>query len=185
MLSPSAGEPGRFIYADPPYPGHAWRYRNQASFGGEVDHAALIRSLVDQRPTGWALSTSSAALREVLPLCPVGAKVCAWVKPNGAHGAGVCSRWEPLIVVGGRATVTVRDWLLAMPARGGGDLVGRKPLAFCAWLFDVMGMQPGDELVDLFPGSGVVSKAWASLSDQRRCSSNDGRSSTRDVAETR
>jgi len=25
-------------------------------------------------------------------------------------------------------------------------------------------MQPGDELVDLFPGTGVVTRAWAELS---------------------
>jgi hypothetical protein len=41
--------------------------------------------------------------------------------------------------------------------------MGRKPLAFCAWLFDLLGMRPGDELEDLFPGTGIVSKAWASL----------------------
>ena len=33
-------------------------------------------------------------------------------------------------------------------------LVGVKPVDFCAWLFDVLGAQVGDELIDLFPGSG-------------------------------
>lgn len=47
---------------------------------------------------------------------------------------------------------------------GGGDLPGRKPLAFCAWLFNCLGLEPGDELVDVFPGTGVVSRAWAELS---------------------
>jgi hypothetical protein len=27
-------------------------------------------------------------------------------------------------------------------------------------LFEVLNAQPGDELVDLFPGSGAVQKAW-------------------------
>ena len=58
-----------------------------------------------------------------------------------------------------------------MPARGGGDLIGRKPLAFCAWLFEAMGMLPGDELVDLFPGTGIVGRAWAELS---RSAERDG-----------
>ncbi len=60
-----------------------------------------------------------------------------------------------------------------MPARGGGDLIGRKPLAFCAWLFEALGMLPGDELVDLFPGTGIVGRAWAELS---RSAERDGTS---------
>lgn len=168
--STPAGPPGVFAYADPPYPGHAWRYRDQSSFGGEVDHRKLIASLVDARLAGWALSTSSAALREVLPLCPEGARVTAWVKPIPPTGAGLCVRWEPLIVVGGRATHhPVRDWLSAAPARGGdSDLVGRKPLAFAAFLFEVLGMGPGDTLVDLFPGSRAISRAWLSLGAGRQ-----------------
>jgi hypothetical protein len=31
---------------------------------------------------------------------------------------------------------------------------------FCFWLFDLMGMKPGDDLVDLFPGTGGVMRAW-------------------------
>ncbi len=168
MVGPGAGPGLRFAYADPPYPGHAWRYADQASYAGEVDHAALVASLVDRQRrgelAGWALSTSAAALAVVLPLAPT-VKVCAWVKPIGVFGAGVCSRWEPVLVSGGRALHPVRDWLSAQPAKlAGSDLVGRKPLAFCGWLFDLLGMVPGDELEDLFPGSGVVGQAWASLS---------------------
>ncbi len=82
---------------------------------------------------------------------------------------GPHNTWEPLVVVGGRRRRPgVRDWLSAQPARGGlregDDLMGRKPLEFCAFLFRVLGMQPGDELVDLFPGTGVVSAAWAEVS---------------------
>jgi hypothetical protein len=57
-----------------------------------------------------------------------------------------------------------RDWLRAMPARGEGTLPGRKPIAFCAWLFDLLGMRPGDTLVDMFPGTGMVGRAWTELS---------------------
>jgi hypothetical protein len=97
--------------------------------------------------------------------------VCAWLKPIGActltHGLHNC--WEPLIVVGGRQRRPgVRDWTVAQPARGGGSLPGRKPIAFCAWLFDCLGMQLGDELVDLFPGTGIVS-AWSELSAGTVC----------------
>ena len=161
----------RFCYSDPPYPGLSSKYyRDEPSFAGEVDHAALIASLTAAGYAGWALSTSSKALRDVLPLCPPGARVCAWVKPIGVPPAtnGIHSTWEPLIVVGGRQRPPgVRDWLSAQPARLGGEtLMGRKPIAFCAWLFDLLGMVPGDELVDLFPGTGVVGRAWAELSSR-------------------
>lgn len=157
----------RFKYADPPYPGlSAKYYGDEPTFAGEVDHVQLIASLVDSGCDGWALSTSSKALRAILPLCPPEARVCAWVKPIGVPPAtrGLHSTWEPLIVVGGRQRQPgVRDFLSAQPARGGGSLPGRKSIAFCAWLFNCLGMQAGDELEDLFPGTGVVGRAWASL----------------------
>ena len=63
----------RFAYADPPYPGTARRYYgDQATFAGEVDHAALVASLVDAGYDGWALSTSAKALGDVIKLCPAG-----------------------------------------------------------------------------------------------------------------
>jgi hypothetical protein len=158
----------RFAYADPPYPGTSSKYyRDRPGFAGEVDHAALVASLRAARYDGWALSTSAKALRDVLPLCPEGARVCPWVKPIAPCPStfGLHNTWEPLIVVGGRQRRPGRrDWLRAMPARGWGDLPGRKPLAFCAWLFDCLGMVSGDVLDDLFPGSGAVARAWAEVS---------------------
>lgn len=95
------------------------------------------------------------------------------MKPHGACPAtyGLHNCWEPLIIVGGRQLQPgIRDWLSALPARRGGDLIGRKPIAFCAWLFDCLGMQPGDELEDWFPGTGIVGTTWRELSlvDERR-----------------
>lgn len=172
VVSSGAGSPGRFAYADPPYPGLSKRYyQHEATYAGEVDHTALVSLLQERRYTGWALSTSSKALRQVLPLCPAGARVAAWVKPIGVPPAtlGMHATWEPVIVVGGRKRRPgVRDWLAAQPARGGGTLMGRKPLAFCAWLFTLLGMQPGDQLDDLFPGTGIVSRAWSQLSPAAR-----------------
>lgn len=158
-------------YADPPYPGLAARYyAKETTFAGEVDHAELLRALAD-RYDGWALSTSAKTLRIVLPLCPPEARVCAWVKPIGASPRtfGVHNSWEPLIVVPGRQLRPgKRDWLAAQPARRGGTLMGRKPLAFCAWLFELLGLLPGDELIDLFPGTGVITRAWRELSFKSR-----------------
>lgn len=158
----------RFGYADPPYPGTARKYYgNDPNYAGEVDHGELIASLEASGYDGWALSTSQKALRAVLALCPPEAHVCPWVKPHGAsprsHGLHNC--WEPLIVVGGRQRPPgKRDWLSALPARGGGTLPGRKPVAFCAFLFDCLGMVAGDELDDLFPGSGIITRAWQEVS---------------------
>lgn len=167
------GEPGtplRFCYADPPYPGRARRYYGgEESFAGEVDFPALIASLgvPGGAYAGWALSTSMDSLRALLPLCPETARVAAWTKPIAASpltfGSHNC--WEPVIYCAGRRLRPgVRDHLSAQPARFGGELPGRKPLAFCAWLFALLGMQPGDELVDLYPGTGIVSRAWRELS---------------------
>lgn len=159
-----ASHPLRLAYADPPYPGLAKRYYGrEPTYAGEVDHAALIASL-KYSYDGWALSTSSKALRDVLQLCPPEAHVCPWVKPIGVSSRtrGLHSTWEPLIVVPAREIEPgVRDWLRAMPARGGGSLMGRKPGEFCAFLFRALGALPGDTLDDLFPGTGIVGRAWS------------------------
>ena len=154
-------------YADPPYPGLSKRYYgSEPTFAGEVDHVALIASLEASGYDGWALSTSAKALRWILPLCPEGALVCPWVKPKGVSSRtrGLHNTWEPLIVHRGRRVRPGRpDFLSAPPARGGGKLMGRKPIAFCAFLFDALGLQAGDTFVDLFPGSGIVGMAASSL----------------------
>lgn len=155
--------PLKIAYADPPYPGTSYTYyKNESTFAGEVDHPALIASLL-QGYDGWALSTSSGSLSDVLPLCPKDIRLCAWVKPIGVSSRtrGLHNTWEPLIVKPARGLCPgKRDWLRAMPARGGGELMGRKPLAFCSFLFDALGMLPGDTFDDLFPGTGIVMRAW-------------------------
>lgn len=156
-----------FVYADPPYPGTARKYYgDQPTYKGEVDHVELLRRITEQNPCGWALSTSEPSLRWLLPLCPQGVEVCPWVKPIGVPPAtyGRHNTWEPVLVWGGRRIQPgIRDWLDAQPARLWGDLPGRKPIAFCAWLFDLLGMVPGDQLVDMFPGTGMVARAWKEL----------------------
>jgi hypothetical protein len=156
-------------YADPPYPGLAKRYYGrEPTYGGEVDHAALVARLSSEFD-GWALSTSARALRDVLPLCPETARVCSWTKPHtpSPRTFGIHNCWEPVIVVPGRRRRPgVRDHLSALPARKGGTLPGRKPIAFCAWLFELLALAPGDELVDVFPGTGIVGRAWDELSSK-------------------
>ena len=161
----------RLAYADPPYPGQAARhYRDHPDYAGEVDLAALIAQLADY--DGWVLHTSSVALRDVLPLCPSDVRVMAWVKPFAAFRANipVAYAWEPVLVkvarkqqVNGR--VVMRDYI-ACPIAMKRGLTGAKPEAVCRWCLEVMGAQRHDELHDLFPGTGAVSRAWQSWQSQ-------------------
>lgn len=157
-------------YADPPYPGLAKKYYgDRPDYAGEVDHRKLIFDLVSWYD-GWALSTSWAALREVLPLCPENVHVCAWVKPIGVSSKtkGLHCTWEALIVKPCRElTPGKRDFLIAQPAKGGGSLMGRKPIKFCAFLFEAIGALPGDHFDDIYPGSGIVSKCWREFCRQK------------------
>lgn len=168
----------RFAYADPPYIGQARKhYKGHADFGGEVDHLDLLRQLSEF--DGWALSASAPSLQELLPMCPKGVRVMPWVKPFCAFKKNVnpAYAWEPVIVkLGRRRTakqVTVRDWVAECITLQKG-LSGAKPIGFCYWLFDVLNIQPEDSLQDLFPGTGVVSRAlelWRStetLVEERR-----------------
>ena len=165
----------RIAYADPPYPGQAARhYRHDPSgiVAAEVDHASLIARLSAEYPDGWALSTSSAALQHVLALCPPDVRIGAWVKPFAVFKPNVnpAYAWEPVIWRGGRmkrsrAELTVRDWVSAGIIMRGGTH-GSKPETFCYWLFNVLGLQAGDTLDDLFPGSRRVSRAWSRYQQQ-------------------
>lgn len=158
----------RFAYADPPYPGTAHKRYGLA----EVDHAALLEALVVGYPDGWALSTNSQSLGLVLPLCPSDVRVLAWVKPSVLPvSGGLCYCWEPVILRGGRPFVPHqiwrRDWVEA-DRRGDMAFRGAKPDIFCRWLFDCLNAEPGDELDDLYPGSGAVGRAWAKYQAQTR-----------------
>jgi len=179
-------KPLRMAYADPPYPGLAKRYYgDQPNYAGEVDHEALIASLRTSYD-GWALSTSMKALRWILPLCPEEAHVYPWVKPTGAprRSRGLHNKWEPLIVVPGRELTPGKpDFLLAQPARFGGTLPGRKPPRFVAFLFDALGLLPGDTFDDLFPGTGIVSRTWALFASAKQYSGDTSEQYSGDTSE--
>lgn len=163
----------RFAYADPPYEGMASRYSREARAvnreASEVDHPTLIVRLRDEFPDGWALSCKTNSLRGLLPLCPDDVRVLAWLKPfvPAYRGVRPIYSWEPVILVGGRArerTLLVRDSLVLsprmglMPRKTTGPL-GAKPPVFCRWILDALGYDPAlDEMVDLFPGSGVMGR---------------------------
>jgi hypothetical protein len=163
----------RLAYADPPYPGQSKRhYGDHPDYAGEVDHAALVESLLAY--DGWALSTSNKAMRDILALCPKDVRVCAWCKPIAPpfRGQGVYG-WEPVIVHWARPPASdLRDTLTVSPEqytfrpKPDGYVTGAKPPAFCRWLFAWLGATPDDEFTDIFPGSRAVTDAWAQFAAQ-------------------
>jgi hypothetical protein len=156
-------------YADPPYPGQAHLYADHADYAGEVDHAALLAEL--RLYDGYCLHTSSPALPDVLALWggefgADGERIMAWVKPFAAFKSNisVAYAWEPVIVKACRKPVVgghlvMRDYVVERITTRRG-LAGAKPDAVCCWLFEVLGMRRDDTLVDLFPGTGAVGRAF-------------------------
>jgi hypothetical protein len=161
----------RLGYADPPYPGQAWRlYRDHPDYAGEVDHAALVAELGGF--DGWVLHTSSPALGDVLGLITAagitGYRIGSWVKPFAAfkRNIPVAYAWEPVIFKPARpATVhrldglVSRDWI-SEPITLRRKLAGAKPERVAWWCFEIIGADPADNLVDMYPGTGAVSAAW-------------------------
>lgn len=109
----------------------------------------LVARLVLEYPDGWALSCPASALRTLLPVCPEGVRVLAWVRPSGD--------WEPLLVCGGRPSprALTHDWTnVAGNARG-------RPEEFFHWVFRVLNLQPDDDFQPIPLRGGVVAHAWA------------------------
>lgn len=180
----------RFAYADPPYLGCCKLYDHYHPDGRCWDdvetHRLLIERLCDEYPDGWAMSASSPSQRALLPLCPDDVRVAPWVKPFASFKPNVnpAFTWEPVIFRGGRKhdryDPTVKDHFIledsaltqllkemldptlvvveSITLKKG--LTGAKPEKFCFKVFDLLGMEPEDEIADLFPGTGIVTQAW-------------------------
>jgi hypothetical protein len=164
----------RLAYADPPYLGCCGLYghRHEEPYGCWDDpetHRQLMVNLYAHYE-GWAMSLSSTSLQDLLPLLPVGpvrARIGAWVKPFAAYKANVriAYTWEPVIFRPGRdrsadGAPVGRDFI-AEPITLARGLTGAKPDRVCRWLLDLLGYLDGDEVVDLFPGTGALGKVLA------------------------
>lgn len=164
----------RFAYADPPYLGLSVKFYGHlhaeaAEYDRPEAHKALIERLCDEFD-GWALSLHTPVLKTMLDFCPNDVRIGAWVKPFASFKKNVTRAWawEPIILRGGRPIPTtqrtVRDWIEApavaenITMRKG--FQGAKPAAVTRWIFDWWNMQPDDEFVDMFPGSGAVQSAY-------------------------
>jgi hypothetical protein len=161
----------KIAYADPPYIGCAGMYADHPDYDGEVDHAVLVERLLTY--DGFILHSHVPGLKTLLAMMPEDARVMAWVKPFAAFKANVsvAYAWEPVLIRAARKPVVteriiMRDWI-SEPITLKRGLVGAKPAAVCKWAFALVGAQPGDELYDMFPGTGAVTRAWEEwLTDQ-------------------
>lgn len=162
----------RFAYADPPYLGCGKKhYRNhhaEASIWDDPEaHRKLIERLRDEWPDGWALSASASSLPVLIPMLPSKHRICVWVKTFAVFrvNVGVAYAWEPVILVGGRLRTrqqrTIRDWFEHPVILQGKVIPGAKPPGVVHWMLDLLNVQVGDEVTDLFPGSGIVGKCVA------------------------
>jgi hypothetical protein len=172
----------KVAYADPPYLGCAKKYYEkgrpgQAGHARAKDyddpetHVQLVKSLIKEFPDGWALSCNTRMLKLIFPYLPEKIRVGAWVKAYGPFKKNVnpAYLWEPVIFCGGRPRLNkkpyIYDWHVAQVCSGP-FFMGRKPESFSFWVFEMLGMEPVDQLIDLFPGSGAVSRAWESYCRQ-------------------
>lgn len=172
----------RIGYADPPYPGCAHLYKHHKDYAGEVDHKQLIERLQDEFD-GWVLHTHIPGLRmmERRGWIPNDVRLCAWFKSFAAYkrNVSVAYAWEPVIIKQSRKPevskrIIYRDFIevpdcIKEPITMKRGLTGAKPAKVCQWAFELIGIWPDDELADLFPGTGAVTRAW----DEWRCFFND------------
>ena len=161
----------KLAFADSPYLGCCSYYghRHEEPWGcwdETATHYALLSHL-DENFDGWAYCMTSTSLASIMVLAPAGTRVAAWVKPFAAYKRNVriAYTWEPVLFRPGRdrsseGAPVGRDHL-AEPITLRKGLTGAKPERFCRWVLDLLGYVDGDELVDLFPGTGVMGHVLA------------------------
>ncbi|MDO9381871.1 MAG: hypothetical protein Q7T86_03315 [Hyphomicrobiaceae bacterium] len=172
----------KFAFADPPYLGRAEYYRAHHAdamiWDDPETHRSLIARLQAEYPDGWVLCLQERSLRTILPMCPTDARTAAWITDRARYaGRAVAVRrhFEPVIFWRGRGGPNrAADFVFTgqepMPAgtqryamnksaiRAGEAFLGRKPAAFCRWVLDLLGYERGDQVDDLFPGTGAMGR---------------------------
>lgn len=180
--SGDAEAPIRVAYADPVYlgcarfysvPGTPEYHPEAGKWDDPAAHIGLMQDLERDFPDGWAMSCSSTSLDVLLPAKPAGARVAVYCHPGvqnamvGKDVAAVAFMWEAVIYHvpgksrGSRVSTPDCVWASAGHNHTGG-FYGSKPPKFCRWVIGLLrlGWHPGDELVDMFPGSGAVTRVW-------------------------
>jgi len=175
----------KLCIADPPYLGRAVRWYGENGCGdgygkGQADnhpeaylwdkpetHRQLVKDL-NQKYDGWAIAMSvhslSTYLSEVETESRNGIRVCVWHKPSASpSGNRITNHWEPVLIKvpkarkGWSAGEHMKDVMTCTPNKIG--FVGSKPVEWTRWVLDLLGYQDGDQVDDLFIGSGSVTQA--------------------------
>lgn len=170
----------KIAFADSPYYGccKLYDHRHEAPWGCWDDyetHAELLTHLDDEYD-GWVYCMTSTSLPVILPLAPEGTRIGSWVKPFAAfkRNVRVAYTWEPVLFKPARGSSKTgapvgRDHLRTVeedPAIAESitmkkGLTGAKPKRFCEWALDIVGYIEGDEVIDLFPGTGIMGEVLA------------------------
>jgi hypothetical protein len=179
----------KFAIADPPYLGRAERWYGENGCGdgyghGKADqhpeahlwdlpetHQKLVQQLENDFD-GYAIAMTIHSLSTYLQVIETdsrnGIRVMAWIKPIAVpSGNRIATTWEPVIVKvpkerrGHSKGKSMKDHLICNPLQSG--FMGAKPPSWTEWVLDAMGYQDGDEVIDLFNGSGAVANAIADL----------------------
>jgi hypothetical protein len=177
--------PLKFAIADPPYLGRAERWYGETGCGiarghGRADqhpeahiwddpqsHIDLVHRL-NRDYHGWAIAMSVNSLSVYLSAVETdsrnGIRVCVWHKPSAVtSGSRITNHWEPVLI---NVPKERRSWksgnkcsdvFSCNPNRRG--FIGSKPHAWTFWILELLGVQEGDSVDDLFPGSGAVAEA--------------------------
>ena len=180
----------KLCIADPPYLGRAVRWYGEGGCGdgkglNQADnhpeahlwdrpetHQKLVQDL-DRDYDGWAIAMSVHSLSTYLQIVETdsrnGIRVCVWHKPSAiTSGSRITNHWEPVLV---RVPANRKGWASDAPrisdvltcAAPKNGFRGSKPKEWTHWVLDLLGYQDGDEVTDLFHGSGAVSQALKEL----------------------
>ena len=182
----------KIAIADPPYLGRAVRWYGVGGCGdgygkGQADqhpeaylwdqpqtHQQLVKDL-DEQYDAWAIAMSVHSLSTYLQVVETdsrnGIRVGVWHKPSASpSGSRIANHWEPVLFripadrrAWGKGE-SVKDVFSAPPLRS--NFVGAKPPSWTEWVLDVLGYMPGDEVTDIFAGSGAVTKALQTIENR-------------------
>tara|TARA_R110000868_G_scaffold65361_2_gene195549 strand:- start:18 stop:596 length:579 start_codon:yes stop_codon:yes gene_type:complete len=181
----------KLCIADPPYLGRAVRWYGAGGCGngrggGQADnhpeaylwdmpetHINLVKELQDNYD-GWAIAMTVHSLSTYMQAVETnsrnGIRVLSWIKPGSVpSGNRILNTWEPVLIQvptsrkNYKSGKSMRDVLEAAPLRS--NFIGAKPEAWTHWVLDALGYQNGDEVTDMFGGSGAVQNAINSYCD--------------------
>jgi len=174
----------RLCIADPPYLGRANRWYGDGCGDGKglgkadyhpdankwddpQSHLDLVHEL-EANFDGWAIALTVHSLSTYMRVIETdsrnGIRVMSWIKPIAIpSGSRIATSWEPVIIripkdrKGWKSGKRIKDHLIANPKQNG--FVGAKPEAWTHWVLDALGYQNGDQVIDMFGGSGAVEDA--------------------------